>query len=108
MRAPKPLFTPTPTLTKQPTPKPFQASFFSNNKTNNNMKNVTAIAIALLFVFATSGCVMKEYTCVCTDVNTGDTLSVNTVEGTSNNDASDECDDKESFAYVGDHCDIVQ
>ncbi len=61
----------------------------------------------LLMVFCFSSCTKKkDYTCVCRYLSSGAEISRSTVSATSTDNASDECDEKESAFLVGDHCDI--
>lgn len=61
----------------------------------------------LLMAICLSSCVKKkDYTCVCRYLATGSEISRSTISATSAENASDECDGKESAFLVGDHCEI--
>lgn len=72
------------------------------------MKNLfyTGCLFLLLAVCFSSCTKKKDYTCVCRYLTTGTEISRSTVSATSTDNASDECDGKESAFLVGDHCDI--
>lgn len=68
------------------------------------MKKLLFGVIPMMCLFTLSAC-DKDYTCVCTDLSDGSTLSTSTISASSSSDASAECDDKESI-FLSDRCEI--